>query len=793
MKLRKLCLESDRLNEVDYASFKKEIGAIEIHKMEPYFFDMLNFKTKVTNKSNSIVAYLVGITDEKPTEPLKYKGGTMPDIDTDIAKDRREEVIEYLRNKYGSNRVTNIGTYGVMHAKLAIRQVGKALGMSSDKVDYIARLIPDPKQGVNWSVDEAIQEVKELAILETSDPEVVNLFKYARKLYGTYNNRSQHAAGIIISNQKIDDIAPTYMKKNSRILEFDMNESEQLGLIKMDLLGLKTLSVIDMAFKLVNERHKTNYNSLNVDFSDPDIYKLLATGNLLGIFQLEGKDISSYTRDFKPKNFMDVAFILAGYRPGPMAFAMSIKDKKNGRTSIEIEPHSERFPILKDILAETYGYFIFQEQIQKTVQLLAGYNDSEADEFRKMVAKKQREKIEKEKKRFTSKALEKGLTQEDIDHLWEEMEKFSNYAFNKAHAVSYAKNTMVTAWLKAHYPTEFYVANIAYELGDIHKFTEFIYEAKLFSIDILSPDVNESNGIFTIVNDKKIRFGLAGIVNVGESAAEPIIEERNKNGAYKSVTDFLYRTNTKSNIVLNMIKAGCFDSFAKRSQLMHILREGKDEPLMYIDELTEMVKRFINKGYIPLPFDEEWIQLPFEPEYPEIKLIALEKEVTELWLTSNPFIIYQEAISNYKKENPTARVDFLKGYSIFKKKKNGCFISFENDPDTTYQIFSDVWSRIGKSGMDKLVGTIVCVNTRILEENRYKVTSIASFENEITSFSSPLVATIPMNNYGLKFLNTLHNKYTDLTVNKKSHHLILDMQGQNTRFQCCPGFTDLYF
>ena len=691
--MRQKCLKSPRLSEIDYAAFKKEIGAIEIHGLEGYFLDIIRQGIQVTNTPNSVVAFLLGITDDKPNGSVKYKGGSLPDIDIDYAADSRDRVFEYLRHKYGNELVANIGTYNKMYAKSAIRFVGKALGYDYEFVDSIAKMIPDPVQGVNWTIEKAIEINGELKQKIDNDAKAKDLIKWAKKLEGLVSSKSKHAAGVIIADSPINDTVSTWRDGEQTILEFDMEEAESLGYVKADFLALKTLDIMRDTVALIKERSKIDIDIDTIPIHDDNIFKLLSSGNLLGVFQLEGRGISEYTKEFNPSKFMDIVLISAGYRPGPMVFMPNVaKIKKGHRDDLTIEPHAERFPILKPILEETYGYFIFQEQIQKTVELLAGYNDSEADEFRKIIAKKIREKMVKEKERFFPKAKEKGLTDEEVEQLWNEMESFAAYSFNKSHAVSYSIITARTAWLKYYYPVEFFTANILHELSDIKTVMDFILESKRFGISILPPDINESSDIFTVVNDKTIRYGFSGIVGVGITS-NSFIENRKLHGPYKSVSDFILRTNVKSNVLLNMIKAGCFDSMINRSQLLHEVEPG----LTYVDKLFEFIKYYSSKGYTISSADTELIEPPFIIEYPEEKLIELELETTNLWLTAHPKEIYRNAINKFFEKHKNAYVGFVVDHKVFKSGKGLVFtLETVNGDRKDFFVFQKLWNKISR-------------------------------------------------------------------------------------------------
>ncbi len=790
MTLRQMCTESPRFSDVSYLAFKKEIGALEIHEMEYYFLDILKQKIKVSNACNSTVAYLIGITDELPKNSLRYKGGTIPDIDLDNQRDYRDEGKEYLKATYGADMVASIGTYQLMYAKGAIRNVGRSLGKPLDLVNRMTNLVPDTVQGINWHVDKALETVEELAQMEKTDPEAREILKFARKLDGVLFARSKHAAGIVISPRKIAEIAPVRTDdEGNAVLEFDGNETESLGMLKIDLLGLKTLDIIQKTIEFINRRHNRNITVKDIPFDDPATYKLIASGNLMGIFQLEGPGISGVCRSFKPKNVLDVSMISAVYRPGPIKFIPSLLAVKAGRDP-ELEPHSKRFPVLKDILSETYGYFVYQEQIQKVAEVLAGFNDSEADNFRRVIAKKKVKEMAEQMVKFAAGAKKNGVFEEESEILVSEIESFSSYCFNKSHSVAYSLLSVITAWLKAHYPAEFYAANIIYELSSIDKVIEFIVEAQKYGIIIQPPDVNTSRDIFTVVDDTTIRYGLSGITEVGASASEPIIKERERNGPYKSITDFLYRLNPKTNVVRNMIKAGCFDLMASRAQLFYAIRHEGETPVCYIDDLMDMVKHFKEKEWAPLSFDSEWIQLPSVGEYSTNILMAMEKEVTHLWLTSHPILIYQSEIAEYKSRYSDASVGIMAEHKLF-KNKNGLWFRLEG-VDRKFFIFQKQFNELQKKGGIKIYADkLIIVHTRPFdaEQGAYAANGIYFFEDKIKGVSEKVRWNIPLNNDGLRILQ--QNKHVCSMISKTNpldYMLFLKFQGMRFSATACPGY-----
>lgn len=674
MSLRELCLQSQRFHEIDLAAFKKEIGAVEIHGMEDYFLTLLEKGIKVSNDCNSIIAYLIGITDDKPNGSLDYKGGTLPDVDMDFSDDRRSEVIAYVTRKYGADKVCGIGTYQINWARNSIKSAGRALGYEPGFVAEIAALVPPLEQGKNWHIEEALEISEPLKKLYEQNADVKKIIDASKPIDDLINSRGKHAAGIIIADRKIAETAPTFRDEDDfPVCEFVGGEVESLGLVKMDFLGIATLTVISDTLKMIEKRHKVKIMPDEIPLDDPKAFELMSSGNLMGIFQMQGDGLSAFAKSYAPKTLEDITAIIAIYRPGPMQFMGDILNIRNGKTWVDIQPHGEKYPLLKDILKETQLYFVYQEQIMRVVQLLAGYNDIEADEFRKIIGKKLRDKMVKEKTRFETKALEKGMCQKDIDDLWEQMVDFAKYSFNKSHALSYAIVATQTAWLKAHYPVEFFAANIKREIGDIAKVTAFVEEAKTcFGISLLSPDINESYAQFTVVNDSVIRFGLAGIVGVGATVVDPITAERDSNGRFQSITDFLWRIGFKSNVVINMIKAGCFDSFATRSQLLEPLPNG----IPYIEELMKFVKEVKDKGWVPFETDKEWIPLPPVPSYSKDQIMEMENSVTNLSLSGTVFDIYKEQINSILKKtekNKWVVVGVVSDLKEFKKKSGFSF------------------------------------------------------------------------------------------------------------------------
>lgn len=778
--LRQLCLKSPRLNEIDdYMAFRKEIGAIELHKLEGYFLDIYNKKIKVTNTSNSIVAYLIGITDEKPKGSLRYKGGALPDIDVDVSDKHRDKVVDYIISKYGDNATSGIGAHGYFWAKNSIRFVGKALGYDLDLVTQVANAVPPLKQGKNWHIDEAVKESEELRALMAKNPAAKEIVHWSSKIDGTIGNVTQHAAGIVITDTDLNCAVPMWRNpKGNAVAEFEMGEIEDLGFVKADLLGLRTLTVIEDCLNLINSRHNTNLTVDNIPLDDVKTFNYLSTGLLMGIFQLEGEDISDFTKRFAPKDLQDVVLISAGYRPGPLQFLDEILTIRNGGQWKKIEPTGVKFPIISDVLSNTSGYLIYQEQIQKVVELLADYSDVEADEFRKTISKKIHEKMVKEKVRFSKKAKEKGMSDKDINELWQQMEDFASYSFNYSHALAYSVITVKTAYLKAHYPVEFYTANIMNEMQNQEKVTSIIEEANLNGIKILGPDINESNADFTIVDSKTIRFGLSGISEVGRAASDPIIEERTNNGPFKSLSDLIWRCSVRSNVVKKMIYAGCFDTIGKRSQYLYEYEPG----VMFVDNVIDLCSEMKKRSIEPINIEDEVFILPDISEYTLSRLIYLEKISTGLYISSSPFKIYRHLIDRAVEKGGYAGL--ITAITPFKSGTGGAIsLKLPGGFSLACLAFRQQWTNI-KNNPAIQPGVLVRVSGKYdasdEEDVKLFINDIELIVNADTVFTEDVIIDIDLNENGLLKMMDLQNNIP-FTSGEARYIVCLSLNGSRSK------------
>jgi DNA polymerase III subunit alpha len=519
------------------------------------------------SSAGSLVAYALRITDLDPIRHvllferfLNPERRSMPDIDVDFCIRGRAQVIQYVKDKYGADRVAQIATFGTLKAKAAIRDVGRALGFSFAETDMIAKLIPAPKQGFDYPLTESMKMEPRLPELMKSDPRVKTLIEHALRLEGLVRHASTHAAGVVLSNLPLVDYLPLFVDKDGGIVtQFDMNCVEKIGLVKFDFLGLKTLTLIHDCLKLIDvtRGEKIDLNRLALD--DKKTYQTLCNGNTTGVFQLESGGIREMTVKIRPNCFEDLVAILALYRPGPLDSGMAEEyiKRKLGKEKIKY-----LHPLLEPILKDTYGVIVYQEQVMQIAQVLAGYTMGDADFLRRAMGKKDPEEMAAQRERFVAGARDKKIDDKRAGEIFDQMETFARYGFNKSHSAAYALVSYQTAYLKTHYPIEFMATLMTSEMGDTDKVIKNLAECRSKDIEVLAPDINESRADFTPVGNK-IRFGLAAVKNVGEKAVEVILESRTQDGPFESLFDFCRRvdmTAVNRRVIESLIKCGAFDS-----------------------------------------------------------------------------------------------------------------------------------------------------------------------------------------------------------------------------------------
>lgn len=523
--------------------------------------------------AGSLVAYVLKITDLDPFPSkllferfLNPERISMPDFDIDFCQDRRPEVIQYVTEKYGAPSVSQIITYGKLQTRAAIKDVARALGMTFVESDAITKLVPE-KLGI--TIDQAVEQEPRLRELMEVNPQVNTCIDLARRVEGMVRNAGIHAAGVIIADGDLVKHAPLYKGADGEnVVQYDMKHAEKIGLIKFDFLGLKTLTHIQRALELIKSNRGKDIKASEISLKDDGIYQIMTKGDTAGIFQFEGEGITGAIRQIKPTSFADITAINALYRPGPMAMIPEFAARKHGETKVEFA-----FPELKEILEETYGIIVYQEQVMGISSIIAGYSLGEADMLRRAMGKKIKEEMDQHRVRFLKGAAEKGFDQKKAEEVFELMYKFADYGFNKSHAAAYCVVAAQTAYLKNYYPVEFFAALLSTELSNTDNIVKYSKDAQKRGIEVRAPSVNESEFLFTARGDS-IVFGLGAIKGVGEGAVEAIIEGRRakENGRFDSIEDFFNSIDTKKvnkKVIECLIKAGGFDEFgAERAQLM---------------------------------------------------------------------------------------------------------------------------------------------------------------------------------------------------------------------------------
>jgi len=607
------------------------------------------------SNAGSIVSYALGISD---VDPLFFKlpferflnpmRPSPPDIDLDFADNRRDEVIEYVREKYGRNKVAQIITFGTMEARGSVRDTGRAMGLPYSAPDRISKLIPPGWQGQAMTIDKALDQSPELKLIYTTEPETRRLLNLAKKLEGVARHASVHAAGVVIADKEITEYTPLQKESNGDkiITQYDMYSigEDGVGLLKIDFLGLRNLTIIQEALRFIKDNQEKDLNFSNISFEDPKTYELLASGETTGIFQLESSGMRRYIKELKPTSIFDLQAMVALYRPGPMAnIPEFIKRKHN--------PKLIKYPDkrLEDVLKQSYGIITFQDDLLLTAIKVAGYSWLEADKLRKAVGKKISSEMKKEHDHFVQGCITNGMVQEKAEGLWILFEPFAGYGFGKAHAACYATIAFRTAYLKAHFPVEFMTALLTAESrgssgpNKNEKIAQAIAECKRLKVIILPPDINKSDNEFEIEDAKSIRFGLSAIKNVGEAAIGSILKER-KNDLFNNLEDFCSRVDlgaVNKKTVESLIKAGAMDNFGKRANLL----------INYPEIIEKSHKKIKQKqsGQTSLfgESDENKLNSSAKDvqEFSVNEKLAFEKEFLGFYLTSHP---QMESLSKIK-------------------------------------------------------------------------------------------------------------------------------------------------
>lgn len=691
--LEELCNEGleDRYDEITdeiKERLEYELGVIKSMEYVDYFLIVWDFIRYAKEKDimvgpgrgsavGSLVAYALKITD---IDPLRYsliferflnpERISMPDIDIDFCYERREEVIDYVVEKYGSDKVAQIVTFGTMAARGAIRDVGRAMNFSYKEVDFIAKRIP---MELGITIKKALEMNEKLRELYETDDDVKELIDISRKVEGLPRHTSTHAAGVVISKLPITEYVPLSRNKDVITTQYNMTELEELGLLKMDFLGLRTLTVTRDAKELIEKNYDIEIDFDNMSFDDPEVYEMFAEGNTLGIFQFESTGMRAILKEMKPDNFENIVAANALYRPGPMSqIPTYIQNKSNPNNIAYLHPKLEK------ILNVTYGCMVYQEQVMQIVRDIGGFSMGRSDLVRRAMSKKKMKVMEEERRYFIHGkkdksgnleirgAVRNGVDEKTANQIYDLMIDFAKYAFNKSHSAAYAALAYRSAWLKKYYPVEFMAAQISSMMGSSDSVSKYIRECRRLNIEVLPPDINYSEGKF-IVKEGKIRYGMAAVKNVGSAAIEEIVKIRKEKGKFESFIDFCEKVPTtvlNKRQIESLIKAGAFDSTgAKRAQLMAIYEKT-------IDGISKQRKNNVD-GQVSL-FDSNSISEKFIPrdnlpklkEFNEKVKLNLEKEMLGIYLSGHPLSEFEEVIEEMSNTNSSELMELSHEHSV---------------------------------------------------------------------------------------------------------------------------------
>lgn len=747
LEMRKMELTDEVKKRIEY-----ELDVIKSKGYSKYFLvvaDLLRFAKEhhILNNTRgsaagSLVSYLTGITIVDPMELnlpferfLNPDRPSAPDIDMDLADDRRDEVIAYAREKYGANHVAQIGTFGTMAARAAVRDVARALGFAYAVGDRIAKLIPIGAQGFPMTIDRALEMEPDLKKLYKDDTDTTQILNMAKKIEGGARHIGVHAAGVVISPHALEEDVPVQLDPKGTeklITQYDMHAvgEDGVGLLKFDFLGLKNLAILAGSIELVHKLRDVKIDIDHIPLDDKKTFEMLARGETLGVFQLAGQGMTQYLKELKPTEINDLNAMVALYRPGPMAFIPDYIERK-------YNPHKVSYldPQLKPILENTYGILIYQDDILLIAVGLAGYSWGEADKFRKAVGKKIPEEMAKQKQKFITGCVKVGhFSQKNAEKLWDMIETFAAYGFNKAHAASYGRLAYQTAYMKASFPVIYMASILTADSGDVEKISHTVAEAERMDIDVLPPDINESFADFTVLPDSKaergesIRFGLSSIKNFGEGIGGVIIDERKQNGKFKSIADFLARIqdrNLNKKSLEALIKSGSLDSLGERGQM-----------LANIDRLLEFNKQERDKNkdqdslFTLMPEDDALPSLTLDPAPeadPDEKLMW-EKQLLGLYISGHPLEKYRTQIEKAKsnigklKENALAGQQLVVAGIIEEYKevmtKKGEKMAFIRIADFTDSIEAVIFPKVMEENKDACAPeTCVAIKGKVSDRN----------------------------------------------------------------------------
>ncbi|MFZ1136849.1 MAG: DNA polymerase III subunit alpha [Candidatus Korobacteraceae bacterium] len=640
----------------------REIGIIRQMQFAGYFlivWDFIRYAKEHNipvgpgrgSAAGALVAYALGITDIDPLQNellferfLNPERISLPDIDIDFCMNRRGEVINYVTQKYGRDQVAQIITFGTMACKAALKDSGRAMDVPYSEVERIVKMVPPT---LNITIEQALKDSPALASAYESEPQTKELIDTAKKLEGLVRNAGVHAAGVVISPQPLIDLVPLHRTKNDEIVTaYDMKAIEKLGLLKMDFLGLTTLTIIDDALRLIEQVRRERLNLQTLVLDDAQTYeKVFHTGLTSGVFQFESHGMRDVLRRYKPTAVEDLTALNALYRPGPIQGGMidDFIDRKWGRKKIEYE-----LPELETMLKETLGVIVYQEQVMQIANRLAGYSLGEADLLRRAMGKKNADEMANQRQRFVKGALERGFPQKKIEKIFDLMEQFAGYGFNKSHSAAYALLAYQTAYLKTHYPVEFMAALLTSVSGSTDDVVKYINECREMGIPVEPPDVNVSDANFT-PHGEAIRFGLSAVKNVGHNAIESIVSARKEIGAFKSIFQFCEKVDLRllnKRVIESLIKSGAMDAMGRRSQLMAVVDTAMEHA-----QKSQRDAAMGQHGLFGVFAEEDTTQvekpLPNIPDWDEHQRLSAEKEILGFFITGHPLEKYGEKLLDF--------------------------------------------------------------------------------------------------------------------------------------------------
>src|SRR5436853_3686488 len=746
--------------------------------------------------AGALVAYSLGITDIDPLQHellferfLNPERVSMPDIDIDFCMNRRGEVIDYVTRKYGRENVAQIITFGTMAAKAAIKDVGRAMDIPYADVDRIAKMVPNQ---LNITLEEALKESPLMQQVYQSDAQVRELLDTAKKLEGLVRNAGVHAAGVGIGPRPLTELVPLYKTKNEEIVTaFDMVAIEKMGLLKMDFLGLTTLTILDDALKLIEQTRGQKMSLEAIPLADQETYeRAFHKGLTSGVFQFESHGMRDVLRRYQPNSIEDLTALNALYRPGPIQGGMidDFIERKHGRRKIEYE-----LPELKEILAETLGVIVYQEQVMQIANRLAGYSLGEADLLRRAMGKKKPEEMAQQRERFVQGAVQRGYPPKKIEKIFDLMAQFAGYGFNKSHSAAYALLAYHTAYLKTHYPVEFMAALLTSVTGSTDDVVKYINECREMGIAVEAPDINVSDANFT-PHGAAIRFGLAAVKNVGGNAIESIVAARKKLGKFKTIFEFCETVDLRllnKRVIESLIKSGAMDSMGRRAQLMAVLDKAMEQ--------AQKVQRDAESGQHGLfgVFQEDHAEadnhkLPNVPDWDEHTRLSAEKEILGFFISGHPLEKYKDKLQDLRAlsieeiagmtkstgKDETIVTAGIIGNVRVQKSKKGDFYAQSTLEDMSGSIdmivFPEAFKRIGEK-VKLEVPVLVKAGVRIEEGANPKITAaeIMPLEEAKVPLPRALRIRVMVDTAGETTIDELHHLFTE---RKGDDKVLFDME-----------------